>query len=937
MVAVVCAGESNLLNAHRVPITHTQFVAGCREALHGEALPMRSPIFHIVLVAAAVAAQQAPAAAQSQAAQTTPAAGARRAASAVRLTGAAPRLDGVLDDAAWAAAQPVSDFIQRAPNPGSPATLRTEARVLYDDAAVYVAFRAFDPHPDSIAAPVGRRDLAGVSSDWVHVMLDSYNDRRTAFRFSVNAAGVQKDAFHSNDTSEDLGWDAVWESAVKTDEQGWSAEYRIPLSQLRFSGTEGAQRWGLQLTREVARRSEIGDWSPIRPDVNGFVSQFGELAGITGLRSGRRLEVLPYTSARLTRAPDRPGDPFYSSNQAAAGMGADLKYGLTSNLTLTATINPDFGQVEADPSEVNLSGFESFFSERRPFFTEGSDIFRVQSNFPYWTRGGGLRNDQPFYSRRLGRPPQASDPDFEFAERPTATTILGAAKLSGKTAGGWSIGVLDALTARERTRYVDPADQRLTATVEPLTNYLVARAIKDFRGGQSAIGGIVTSTVRDLDESDPRLAVLTRTAVVAGLDGRHRFGGGNYELRAAVLGSTVHGSTEAISRIQLGAGHYFQRPDASDVEYDPTRTSLSGWLADVKVEKTGGGHMRGGLYAHARSPGLEMNDVGYQRSTNWFLQGGWIGYNHFEPQGAFRRWNANFNAWNGYNFAGERLTTGINVNGSYTLKSNWGGWLGSDTEFPALRTDILRGGPAFMGPAYTHYEAGIETDRRKRVAGTLWMNGYNEWSTVGKSWTVGTDVTVRAGTRLRVTAGPAVTWGRDPWIFVASPADEAGNPHYVFADIRQHTVSLTTRLSYAFTPKLTLDFYAQPFVAAGEYGGLKEVSDPRADEFDDRFSRFGTALTLEDGVYSVDRDGDGAAEFTFDRPDFNFKALRSNLVLRWEYRPGSAMFVVWSQDRENFEADGRFRLSRDFGRLFDGGRSPSTNVLLVKFNYWLNL
>jgi hypothetical protein len=865
---------------------------------------------------------------------------ARRMAGAVRYTGAAPKLDGVLDDAAWAQAQPLTDFVQRQPNPGAPATLRTEARIVYDDAAIWVAVRAFDPHPDSLAAPVGRRDMAGVSTDWIHVILDSYNDKRTAFRFTVNPAGVQKDVFHSNDTNEDVGWDAVWESATRVDSAGWSAELRIPLSQLRFSSAasgQGSQVWGLQVSREIARRSETDDWAVVRPDRNGFVSQFGELAGITGLKSARRLEVLPYTLARMTRAPDRPGDPFYARTQGAGGVGGDVKYGLTSNLTLTATLNPDFGQVEADPSQVNLTAFETFFDERRPFFTEGADIFRFRANFPYWVRSGGFGNDQPFYSRRLGRAPQAGDPDARFADRPENTTILGAAKVSGKTAGGWSLGLLDALTAREETRYVDMAGVDRSATVEPATNYLVARAIKDFNGGRSAVGGIVTSLHRALDESDPRLSILTHDAVTAGLDARHRFGKGNYELTAAVLGSHVAGSTDAITRIQLGPGHYFQRPDAGHLEFDPTRTSLTGWLADLQVEKTGGGHLRGGLYGHARSPGLEMNDMGFQRSTDWVLQGMWVGWNHFEPGKVFRRWNANFNAWNGYDFGGEHLTTGINVNGGWTLKNNWGGWWGSDTEFPALRADILRGGPAFIGPAYTHYNAGIESDGRKRIAGDLWFDGYNEWSTVGKSWTVGTDLTLRAGARLRLAAGPSVTWGRDPWIFVAAPVDSAGTTHYVFADIRQASVSLTTRMSYAFTPKLTLDFYAQPFVAAGDYGGLKEVSDPRAKHFDDRFSPFGGALSLDGGVYSVDRNGDGAADFQFGRPDFNYKALRSNAVLRWEYRPGSTVYVVWSQGRENVESNGAFRFGRDFGRLFDGRQAPSTNVLLIKFNYWLSL
>ncbi|HEU0053580.1 MAG TPA: DUF5916 domain-containing protein [Longimicrobium sp.] len=669
-------------------------------------------------------------------ATVTAAGDARRVTTAARLTGQAPKLDGVLDDAAWAQATAFTDFVQRTPNPGQPSTLRTEAKVLYDDAALYVAVRAFDPHPDSIQAPIGRRDLAGISSDWVHVMVDSYNDKRTAFRFSVNAAGVQKDAFHSNDTNEDLGWDAVWESAARVDGEGWVAEYRIPLSQLRFSAssTDGGgagQVWGLNVSREIARKSEVSDWAAIRPDRPGFVSQFGELQGMAGLRSVRRLEVLPYTVARVTRAPE-PGndDPFYHRNDPFGSVGADLKYGLTSNLTLTATINPDFGQVEADPSEVNLSGFESFFAERRPFFTEGSDIFRFDIGFPYFVRSTGFRNDQPFYSRRLGRAPQAGNPGgFDFYDRPLATTILGAAKVSGKTSTGWSIGILDALTGEESVRYMDGARER-TAPVEPLTNYFVGRAIKDFNGGNSAVGGIVTATHRDTPD-DPRLAFLTDAAYLVGLDLRHRFGKGSYELRGSVLGTNVQGGEDAIAGIQLRQGHLFQRPDADHLEFDPTRTSLSGWLADVKVEKVGGGYLRGGLYAHARSPGLEMNDVGFERSTDWILQGAWVGWNHFDASGPFRRWDVNFNAWNGNSFGGEHLTTGFNVNGSFNLKNNWGAWFGSDNELEALRADILRGGPAMTGPAYSSFNAGFFSDGRRRLSGEIYGDGWREWETSG--------------------------------------------------------------------------------------------------------------------------------------------------------------------------------------------------------------
>jgi hypothetical protein len=891
----------------------------------------------LTVLATAAAAQTAPAGRGAD----EPAREERKAGSAARYTGDAPRIDGVLDDAAWAQAQPMTEFVQRQPTPGTAATLPTEVRVLYDAGALWVAVRSHDPAPDSIQAPVGRRDMSGVSSDWVHVMIDSYNDRRTAFRFSINPAGVQMDALHSNDTNEDNGWDAVWESATTIDSAGWSAEMRIPLSQLRFATAEEERAWGFQVRRDIARRNERVDWNEVHPDRQGFVSQFGELRGIRGLRSARRLEVIPYSVARLTRAPDRPDDPFYQSNQAIGSLGADVKYGLTSNLTLTATINPDFGQVEADPSQVNLSAFESFFAERRPFFTEGSNIFRINAAFPYWVRSTGFRDDQPFYSRRLGRPPQAGNPEPDsFALRPDATTILAAAKVSGKTAGGWSLGVLNALTGEERVRYRMGADVQ-EATVEPLTNYFVGRAIKDFRGGNSALGGIVTATVRDLDEGDDRLALLPGSAILAGVDGRHRMGGGNYELTGTVLASHVRGDEAAISRIQQAPGHYFQRPDAGHLDFSDARTSLTGWLADAKLEKLGGGHLRGGLYLHARSPGLEMNDVGFQRSTDWFLQGAWIGYNQFKPGRTFRNWNVNANGWNGYNFGGERLTTGFNVNASANFTNNWGTWFGTDNELEAMRTDVLRGGPSFVGPAYSSFNQGVYTDGRKPVSGELSWGGWKEWATTGGGWNVGLALNLRPTSQLRLSLGPRFSTSQDPWSYVAQPrdGDGEGDPHYVFATIDQRTVSMTARVNYAFTSKLTAEFYAQPFVATGAYDRYWEVVDGHADRFEDRFRPYGGELALneETGEFEVRAEGEEEPEYTFQRPDFNVKELRSNLVVRWEYRPGSALFVVWSQGRSEFEPNGSFRLRRDFGRLFDGGHARPTNVLLIKMNYWLNL
>jgi hypothetical protein len=890
----------------------------------------------IALVAAlALAAPELDAQASDQA--PSPAAGARRQAQAARTT-QPPVIDGVLDDDAWQQAQPITGFVQRAPNPGAAATLPTEARILYDDGAVYVSMRMHDPSPDSLVTPLGRRDLAGISSEWAHVMIDSYNDRRTAFRFSVNPRGVQKDAFHSNDTNEDLGWDAVWQSGARVDSAGWTVEYRIPLSQLRYSGAAGEQTWGIQVTREIARRSEVVDWSRIHPDRNGFVSQFGELAGIRGLRTARRLEVIPYSVARVTRAPGTAEDPYWSRNDGFGSMGADVKYGLTSDFTLTATINPDFGQVEADPSEVNLSAFESFFQERRPFFTEGSDIFSFNVGFPYSVRGAHFGNDQPFYSRRLGRQPQGGAPDAAlFASAPEATTILGAAKLSGKTRSGWSIGLLDAVTAQEDVRFLT-GDGRDALVAEPMTNYAVGRVIKDFNGGQSAVGAIATATHRDLEGAD-ELSWMPSSAYLAGLDARHRFGGDNYLLGAALVGTHVRGSEDAIAGIQTRAGHYFQRPDADHLDLDLDATTLSGWMGRASVEKVGGGHWRGGVYTHARSPGLEMNDLGYIRNADWLLAGARLGYVEFRPGKVFRNWNAGLHQWNGWSFGRERLSTGFNAGAEGTYLNNWGSWVNMNHEFQALRADVLRGGPSFTGPAYTNFETGFWTDSRRRLSADMWGGGWNEWGTSGGGWFTGANLNVRPSSRIQLSVGPRINVSQDPWIFVAEGRAD-GRSHYVFSHIRNRTVAISTRLNYAFTPKLTLELYAQPFVAAGEYSAFKEVSDGRADRFDDRFRVYaeGTEIDAgEPGEYGVRLDGTGDPDFTFRNPDFNFKELRTNAVLRWEYRPGSTVFVVWSHGRRHFAPDGSFQVDRDFGRLFDDDLSPPTNVLLVKVNYWLNL
>ncbi|HEV2147344.1 MAG TPA: DUF5916 domain-containing protein [Longimicrobiaceae bacterium] len=771
-------------------------------------------------------------------------------------------------------------------------------RVLYGRDALYVAARLYG-NPDSIVAQLARRDASGIYSDWFTLLLDSDDDNRTAFAFGVNPREVKRDYVLSENGGRDFSWDAVWEARTHVDSLGWTAELRIPLSQLRFR--PGAEAWGVNFQREVARREETSFWAPIPPDAPGFVSRFGALTGLSALTPPRRLEVEPYVVSRATRAPAEPENPFYSPNQLSSSAGADFRYGVSSSLTLTGTVNPDFGQVEADPAVVNLTAFETRFPERRPFFIEGAEIFEFELG------GGG----DLFYSRRIGAPPHGTVPrGAVFRDVPERTTILGAAKLSGKTANGWSVGLLDALTSGEEALYATPDGVTRRAPVEPLTNFGVARVIRDFRQGRSALGAILTTTHRRLEEGD-RLGFLPSAAYAAGLDGRHRFGGGNYELMGYAVGSHLRGGTEAIRLVQLEPGHYFQRPDAGHLEVDPELTSLSGYIANVEVSKIGGGHWRGELGVRVISPGFEVDDLGFQQQADLLREYGGVQYVQFRPGPIFRRWSARAFQNVHWTFGGERVESFGVVGGDFQLHSYWGGSAAIEREFSALSTSALRGGPALRVPGRTRLRLGIYSDQRRPVSGSVSGTVALQDEAGGRFLGLGPSLALRPSPRVELSLQPSMSWNRDPAQYVTRREAE-GETRYLFAPLEQTTTALTARLSYTFRPDLTLQFYAQPFISALDYSGFREVADPRAAAFRDRFR-----------PASVDLD-----------PDFNFKQFRSNAVLRWEYRPGSTLFVVWNSGLRDVRREGTFDLSRDLDRLFG---AEGTNVLLVKLSYWFGL
>jgi hypothetical protein len=854
------------------------------------------------------------------------------------------RLDGRFDEAAWAGADVAGDFVQRQPQVGEPSSERTEVRVLYDDGAIYVAARMFDPHPDSMQAPLARRDQPVTNSEWFNVVLDSYHDRRTAFRFGVNPAGLRRDVYHFDDGNEDSSWDAVWEVATAVDSAGWTAEFRIPLSQLRFTppAAGAEQTWGVQFFRYISRRDEWSHWAPWLPTYAGFVSRFGELRDIRGLRAPRRLELMPYSSARLDRQPERDGDPFYSANDAGGSVGVDVKLGVTSGLTLTGTVNPDFGQVELDPAVVNLTAFETQFSERRPFFVEGADVFR----FGQLQNFNGYGSPQFFYSRRIGRAPQrgvSTSADAPFVDEPEQSTILAATKLSGRTVGGWTVGFMDAVTQREEARFVDADGQEHATPVEPMTNYFIGRVRRDLNGGATTVGGMVTGVNRDL--SDDELHPLLRSsAYVGGVDFEHSWARRLWTVSGYVAASRVAGSADAIAQTQRSSARYYQRPDADYLAVDPERTALGGTAAALAVQRSGDWDMS--VQLRNVTPGFEMNDMGFANRGDFRSLATFLGRRVTKPTRLLRQYSTAVFTTHAWNTGGDALYSDLGLGLNGTFHNLWNAGLNLNYE-PETRDDRLtRGGPLAASPASWGVSGYVSSDPRKRLS--LSANGYAGGDRAGGSdRQAGFTLNLRPNPSVQVSAGPSVGITRDPDQYLFDEADAAATEtygaRYVFGRLHQTTVSMDMRLDWTFTPTVSLQLFAQPFVAAGDYRDFREFTTPGQSEYAVYGRDRGTVceLAAEGGrSYAIDPTqaiycaGAGEAEglLRLDDPDFNVRSLRGNAVLRWEYRPGSALFFVWQQERSGFEALGGFDAGRDVGRLF---REPARNVFLVKATYWI--
>jgi hypothetical protein len=831
----------------------------------------------------------------------------------------APVIDGVLDDAAWDAASFVGEFTQKEPVFGAEPSRATEVAIVYDDEALYFAARMQAAGPEDVQAVMTRRDVTG-SAERIILSLDTFRDQRTAYSFAVTAAGVRADWYHPDDSefSRDHSFNPVWQAEARVGENGWTAEMRIPFSQLRFPDRQ-RQVWGINVNRYIAHANEDIFWIPVPKDQTGWSSWFGTLEGLDTVEPRRRIELLPYAAADMTLLADElvdDADPFRDPLDADARIGLDAKIGLGPSFTLDATINPDFGQVEADPAVVNLTAFETSFAERRPFFIEGAEL--LAGNGPGY-----------FYSRRIGAAPRGSA-EGDFVDQPRSTPILGAAKITGRRPSGLSLGALAAVTGRAYARTYEVAgDVTDRVLVEPLTGYGVLRAQQELGSSGSLVGASATVVQRDLDGDDPLTAILPGGAITGGADWILRTTDGTYQLAGFLGGSVVHGEPAAIARLQRSSAHYFQRPDADHLELDPDRTTMAGLVAKLEASRRSGS-WRWNLGATTETPGFETNDAGLLYSADDINPYGSIQYRDSEPGDLIHHWDVSAGAATELNYGLDRKPTDVLLYNEITWTNFWRSTLGARLDVPGVNDDLTRGGPLIGLGWGAHAEASISNSFSAR---TQWRGSlayvWHEVGPIGVFASAG--VTIRPIDRVELSLGPRLTLTEDNRQYVDTLPEgraETFGQRYVFATVEREELAIQTRGQLVLLPDLSFELYLEPFVSSGRFTRFGELPEPGSEDLRRYGEAAGTTLTPTPGGYTVT---DGAGLFMLDDPDFTILSLRSTAVLRWELRPGSTLYAVWQQSR--FES----RPAAGDGFLDDTIAAPGAHTLAIKLSYWLPL
>ncbi len=842
-------------------------------------------------------------------------------------------LDGKLDEEIWQDVEWQTDLLQYNPKDGEPATYPTKFAIAYDEENLYIGARAFDPEPEKIIAILTRRDTY-TQSDWMYVSIDSYNDNRTAFEFGINPAGVKHDVRRFDDENMDADWDAVWDARSQIDKKGWTAEWKIPFRELRFNNDDNME-WGLQFYREFPRHdNELSMWAYWSQSDEGFVSNYGKLHGLHNVKVKKPIYFMPYVAGQA-KVSDNLINPANDDNyDLLSNLGGDFRYCLPMGLTLNATINPDFGQVEADPSDFNLTEFETYFSEKRPFFMEGANILRYSLGFG----DGDNQNNSLFYSRRIGRSPQGylhseGNKEVVATTRPELTNILGAAKITGKTTNGLSIGIMESVTSQEKGKIFYNDGSQESQIIEPLSNYWLGRFQQDYNEGNTTIGGIFTAVNRRLDGTG--IDLLHKAAYTGGMDIDYEFYDRKYSFIGAMAFSNVQGDTTAIQRTQKSPVRYYNRTDATHLEYDPTATSLSGYAVKAILTKNTG-HIRAAVGNTISSPGFEVNDLGFMQNIDNINQFVWVQYYQWEPNKILRNYRLNFNEWSNWDFSGMRRSLGSNINMHFTFTNSWSFGYGINHGFGGYDPSMNRGGPALYIPRHTVVWAYGQTDGRKNLIFNVDGHTFTNPDDV-KSFEVAPGITWRPKHNLQFSFNTSYNQLNDTWAWIGSTTDNLGNAQYYWSGLQQKTLRLTLRADLTLTPNLSIQYYAQPFFTAGEYFDYVELTDPRAKDYDDRFTPMGNSMwyDAENGAYVIDKGNDGEIDYSFNGyTDFNYKQLRSNLVVRWEYVTGSVVYLVWSQGFTDYERFQPFDFSRDYRTLLN---TTGDNVFMIKLSHLLHL
>lgn len=834
--------------------------------------------------------------------------------------GQAITVDGNLDDEAYNSVPWSGNFIEWVPDENTEPEQQTQYKITYDQKFLYVAYQCFDSSPNEIEKRLSRRD--SFSGDRITIIIDSYHDKRTAFAFTITAAGVKGDEFVSeNGNNWDESWNPIWYAAAQIDEKGWTAEAKIPFSQLKF-GQAKEQVWGLQISRMNFREDERSVWQRIPQDAPGVISEFGELHGLIDIQPQKQLEIQPFMVNQFDSYPKEGNNPFRDGSDYIFNGGLNAKIGITNDLTLDLTVNPDFGQVEADPGAIALDGFQIFFQEQRPFFVENKNIFDYEF---------ADRNDNVFYSRRIGRSPQGSvsNDNVAFSDNPVNSTILGAAKFSGKTKNGWSLGLLESITGKMFAEIEAPDGSRRKELVEPLTNYLVGRVQKDFNQRNTFLGGIFTATNRNLPDN---MQFLRKAAYSGGLDFKHNWKDRNYYIEGNMVTSHVEGSAEAITATQQSITHLFQRVDAGHVDVDQTRTSLTGTGGKIEIGKAGGGNWRynGGMIW--RSPELELNDVGFLRQADEIKQYAEVERLFLKPTNLYRRAQIGFEQTSTYDFDGNYNRIQYQIGGFINYKNNWFTDIGAAHKPRIYSNTVLRGGPRWRWSDENFYFVFAGSDRRKKFNAVL---GYVNSQAAQDNFSL-----ERYVLRLRYQPFDAfslsaeIEYEENPnKTQYVNELNYNGTPRYITASIDQRTFSTSFRFNYSINPNLSIQFYGQPFIAKGTYTDFNFVNDPIAKNITDRVSLYNSnqiSRINNVGSYLIDENVDGITDYEISDPDFAFVQFRSNLVARWEYIPGSEIFLVWSQGVNGFGDP-----LDSLGRNLDGQilNQKLNNTFLIKATY----